>query len=114
MAHTPSMREEKRLMLKKNRYKLDKEAEAASQKIVLEVAITYDIKSDDMKAIIAVRKDAADNDKFLLRLGRQLEKSARTVMPLYKEEMELIERLAQLGKDVGAYPDEGCECAKSS
>jgi hypothetical protein len=108
------MREEKRLMLKKNRYKLDKEAAAASRNIVLEVAITYDIKNDDMKTIVAVRKDAADNDEFLLRLGRQLEQSTRTVMPPYKEEMELLEKLAKLGKDVGAYPDEGCECAKSS
>jgi hypothetical protein len=108
------MREEKRPMSKKNRYKLDKEAAEISKNIVLEVAVTYDIKSDDMKTIVLVRKDAADNDEFLLRLGRQVEQSARTVMPPYKEEMELLEKLARLGKDVGAYPDEGCECAKSS
>ncbi|NBU23367.1 MAG: hypothetical protein EBS38_05600 [Actinobacteria bacterium] len=89
-------------MPKKNRYKLDKEAAVASQNIVLEVSVTYDIKSDDMRAVIAVRKDAADNDEFLLRLGRALEKAARTVMPSYKEEMELLEMLAKLGKELRA------------
>lgn len=102
------------MLKKKNKYKLDKEADVASRSIVLEVAITYDIKDDKFKSIVAVRKDAADNDQFLLALGRQMESAVRTVMPPYREEMELLERLAKLGKDVGAYPDEDCDCVKSS
>lgn len=89
---------------KKNKYKLDREADIASKHILAEVAITYRIDDDDMRAIIAVRDDVTDA-KLQLRVARQMENAIRTVMPVYREEMELVERLAKMGADIGVLQD---------
>ena len=89
---------------KKNKYKLDREADIASKHIVTEVAVTYSIDDDDMRAIIAVRDDVTDA-KLQLRVARQMENAIRTVMPVYREEMELVERLAKMGADIGVLED---------
>jgi hypothetical protein len=88
------------MRLKRNKYKLDRKADAASKHIVAEVAVTYDIDSDEMKSIIAVRDDVQD-EALQLRVARQLENAVRTVIPVYRQEMELVERLAKMGADIG-------------
>jgi hypothetical protein len=57
-----------------------------------------------MRAIIAVRDDVTDT-KLQLRVARQMENAIRTVMPVYREEMELVERLAKMGADIGVLED---------
>jgi hypothetical protein len=88
------------MRLKRNKYKLDRKADAAARHIVAEVAVTYDIDSDEMRSIIAVRDDVKD-EALQLRVARQLENAVRTVMPVYRQEMELVERLAKMGADIG-------------
>lgn len=105
-------------MRHKNKYRLDRKAEEASRKIALEVIVTYDIDTDAIKSTVFLRSDIIDDraknsDELMLRLGRQLENAVRTVMPPYKEEMELLERLAKLGGNIGVH-DEECDCAPVS
>jgi hypothetical protein len=88
-------------MTKKKKYKLDKKADAASRKVVLEAVVQYDIEADEFKTLLALRRDV-EHDELVLRIGRQLEGAMRTVMPPYKEEMELLEELAKVG--------DNCEC----
>lgn len=99
-------------MGKKNKYKLDKKAALASKSVVAQVAVTYDIVTDEIKALIAIRNDV-EHEGLQLRIARQLEGAARTVLPCYRQEMELMERLAKMGADIGVH-DEGCDCAKDS
>lgn len=100
-------------MKKKNKYKLDKESAAIAKDIVLESAVVYNIKDDTMRSIVAIRKDAANSDEFMLRVAQQLEQSLREVIAPYNQEIALVERLAKMGANVAVTPDE-CECAKSS
>lgn len=99
-------------MRKKNKYKLDKKAALASKNIVAQAIITYDIATDEMKSLIAIRNDV-EHEGLQLRIARQLEGASRTVLPCYREEMELIEKLAKMGADIGVH-DEDCDCAKDS
>lgn len=99
-------------MKKKNKYKLDKQIALAAKNIVAQAIVTYDIKTDEMKSLIAVRDDVED-ERLQLRIARQLEGASRTVLPCYKEEMELLERLAKMGADIGVH-DESCDCAKNT
>ena len=89
---------------KKNKYKLDREADVASKHIVAQVSVTYDIDSDDISSIIAVRDDVTDTG-FQLRVARQIESAVRVVIPVYREEMEMVERLAKMGADIGVLQD---------
>lgn len=84
--------------MKKNKYKLNVDADIAARHIVAEVALTYDIDTDKLKSIVAIRNDV-ENPEFQLRIGQALENAVRTVMPPYKEEMELLERLAKSAAD---------------
>lgn len=93
------------MRLKRNKYKLDRQADAASKHIVAEVAVTYDIDDDKMKAVIALRNDVTNNNDLQLRIARQVEIAVRTVIPAYKSEMELVERLAKMGADIGVLQD---------
>lgn len=111
MAPLPSMQGEK-LKKKKNRYKLDKKADVASRKVVLEAVVQYDIEQDEFKSMVAVRRDVED-DELMVRIGRQVEGAIRKVMPAYEEEMNLIESLARLGSGITSC-DSDCDCVTSS
>lgn len=98
------------MLKKKNKYKLSKDDATRSNNIVYDAIVSYDIESDEIKTTIGIRRDVFDSpkaDEFTLRVARQVENAMRTVMPSYEREMKLVEGLARLGKDVGAYPDEG-------
>jgi hypothetical protein len=90
----------RRCMRKKNKYKLDKEAHLKSKTLIAEVALRYDMDSDEMTSTVMVRKDV-DDDDLLLRIGRQFENALRTVLPPYKQEMDQLDRLAKMGADIG-------------
>lgn len=94
--------------LRKNKYKLDKDAHVAARTVVAEMAMTYDINSDALKSIVAKRTDVI-SPELQLRIGRQMEHAIRQMLPPYREEMELIERLAKIGGDVGKHADD-CDC----
>ena len=87
-------------MRKKNKYKLDKEAHLKSKTLIAELALKYDMDSDEMTSIVMVRKDV-DDDDLLLRIGRQFENALRTVLPPYKQEMDQLDKLAKMGADIG-------------
>ena len=97
-------------MRKKNKYKLDKEAHLKSKTLIAEVALKYDMDSDEMTSYVMVRRDV-DDDDLLLRIGRQFENALRTVLPPYKQEMDQLDKLAKMGADIGVidldeeYPD---------
>ena len=101
-------------MRKKNRYKLSRKDSETSRHVVTEIAVSYDIDTDQIKSTIAVRRDV-EHDELLLRIGQQVQKCMVTVMPSFKEHMELIDRLASMGADIGVIDlDEEFTDAKNS
>ena len=85
-------------MRKKNKYKLSREDSKVSKNIVAEIAVTYDIDTDQIVSTIAVRRDVED-DELMLRIGQQVEKCMVTVMPSFREHMQLIDKLVTIGAD---------------
>jgi hypothetical protein len=80
--------------MRKNKYKLSRKDSDASMKIVAEIAVTYDMDTDKMLSTIAIRRDVED-DELVLRIGQQVEKCMVTVMPSFREHMELIDGIAK-------------------
>jgi hypothetical protein len=91
---------QKRRQLKKNKYKIDKDAHLASKGVVTEMLVTYDYKGDDIKVAMGKRTDIA-SPELQLRIARQMENAIRQMLPPYDDEVKLIERLAKIGGDVG-------------
>ena len=83
--------------MRKNKYKLSRDDDKLARKIVAEIAVTYDIDTDHIVSTIAVRRDVED-DELMLRIGQQVQKCMVTVMPSFKEKMQLIDdMLAKVG-----------------
>lgn len=83
--------------MRKNKYKLSRDDDKLARKIVAEIAVTYDIDTDHIVSTIAVRRDVED-DELMLRIGQQVQKCMITVMPSFKEKMQLIDdMLAKVG-----------------
>lgn len=78
--------------MRKNKYKLSREDSDIAKKIVAEIAVTYDIDDDHIVSTIALRRDV-DDDELLLRIGQQVQKCMVTVLPSFKEKMELIDSM---------------------
>lgn len=97
-------------MRKKNKYKLSKDDSEAAREIVAEIAVRYSMTDDKITSTIAVRRDV-ESDELLLRIGQQVQKCMTTVMPSFKEHMDLVDRLARMGADIGVIDDEEhCTC----
>lgn len=79
-------------MRKKNKYKLSRTDNDLAKKIVAEIAVTYDIDTDHIVSTIAVRRDVED-DELMLRIGQQVQKCMVTVLPSFKEKMQLIDEM---------------------
>ena len=78
--------------MRDNKYKLSKEDSDTARNIVAEIAVRYDIDTDRITSTIAVRRDIED-DELMLRIGQQVQKCMVTVMPSFKEKMELIDSM---------------------
>lgn len=78
--------------MRKNKYKLSRKDSDTAKKIVAEIAVTYDIDTDHIVSTIAVRRDVED-DELMLRIGQQVEKCMVTVMPSFREHMQLIDSM---------------------
>ena len=92
----------------KNKYELNKDSHLAAKTILAEVTLRYDMKADAVDTVVALRHDV-ENDALLLRIGQQFENALRTVMPPYRQEMELLEKMAELSA-----ANKDCSCAKTS
>ena len=79
-------------MRKKNKYKLSRTDNDLAKKIVAEIAVTYDIDTYRIVSTIAVRRDVED-DELMLRIGQQVQKCMVTVLPSFKEKMQLIDEM---------------------
>ena len=79
-------------MRKKNKYKLSRTDNDLAKKIVAEIAVTYDIDTDRIVSTIAVRR-AVEDDELVLRIGQQVQKCMVTVLPSFKEKMQLIDEM---------------------
>ena len=94
-------------MRKRNKYGLSAENEAATDGVVIDITVKYNIEDDKVEIDVGRRIDVSDQE-LLLRLSQQVENAMRQVFPKYDEEIKFLEILAGLNKDDDG--DDVCRC----
>lgn len=98
-------------MGKRNKYNLSSANESATDGIIVNVVVKYDIDADRVEIEFGRRKDAED-DSLMLRLAQQVEGALRQVIPSYDEELRFLEIAAGLisDEDDDELGDCACDC----
>lgn len=94
-------------MRKRNKYGLSLENESATDGVVIDITVKYNIADDKVEIDVGRRIDVSDQE-LLLRLSQQVENAMRQVFPKYDEEIKFLEILAGLNKDDDG--DDVCRC----